>query len=152
MTEIKRTTMIYKMARLNDPDRLSGVWGNRDCMGRVRARSFHAVIGVGGCGPEPIKNGIRERLVWIGIGPKVISQAQRGPIYSFEHFLPAEREVDVRSSYPTLAAMLYDTKTYQRVPIMNVAGGNPKLDEEVKALLKMAEKAPASKWGVCRVA
>lgn len=144
--------MIYKMARLNDPDRLSGVWGNRDCMGRVRARSFHAVIGAGGCGPEPIRNGIYERLVWIGIDPKVISQAQRGPIYSFEHFLPIEEEINLRSIYPILAGLLYDSKTYQRVPIMHVPGDDPKLDAEVRALLKLAEKAPASKWGVCKVA
>ncbi len=63
-------TLRYKRTHSNDPDPKTGVFGNRDCMGQVRAWDFDAVIGVGGVGDEPKRHGIAGRLTWIGIGPQ----------------------------------------------------------------------------------
>ena len=43
--------LIYKRTHNGDPD-AKGCFGACDCMGSVRSRSFDAVIGVGGIGPE----------------------------------------------------------------------------------------------------
>jgi hypothetical protein len=51
-------TLIYKRTHTGDPDPESGVFGNRDCMGTVRGRRFDAVIGIGGIGSMPKRQGI----------------------------------------------------------------------------------------------
>ena len=70
--------LVYKQTHLGDPDQ-GGAW--RRCMGRIRLRTYDAVIGFGGYGPEPQQWGIAEKLTWIGIGPQ-----PRYGIVRFEHF------------------------------------------------------------------
>ncbi len=60
-------TLIYKRTHSGDPDH-AGWFGVNDCMGRVRAWSFEAVIGVGGTGREARREGIARNLTWVGIG------------------------------------------------------------------------------------
>jgi hypothetical protein len=153
MTEIKikTLTVIYKMLRRNDPDLATGVWGNRDCMGSVRSRSYSNAIGIGGKSPEAKRNGIAGKVAWIGIKPRVVGQAARAPVVAFEHFLPLGN-LDLRSNYPNLAALMYDDARYTRAPFMHWPGSDQALDAEVENLLQLAENAPPSKWGVCRVA
>lgn len=47
-----------------DPDRF-GRFGMNDCMGRVRARQFDAVVGVSGIGAEPKSVEIAGKVNWI---------------------------------------------------------------------------------------
>lgn len=81
-------TLIYKRTHSNDPDPETGVFGNRDCMGQVRAWDFDAVIGIGGVGDEPKRHGIAGKLTWIGIGPQKFfdDPDRRGPQLVFRHF------------------------------------------------------------------
>src|SRR3989442_10716413 len=82
-------TLIYKRTHSNDPDPRTGVFGNRDCMGQVRAWDFDAVIGIGGVGDEPRRHRIAGKLTWIGIGPQRLydDPDRRGPQVTFRHFL-----------------------------------------------------------------
>ena len=54
-------TLIYKRTHSGDPDPESGVFGNNDCMGRVKGWQYDAVIGIGGIGQEPTRYGIAGR-------------------------------------------------------------------------------------------
>jgi len=72
-------TLIYKRTHSGDPDPKTGVFGNHDCMGKVRGWPFDAVIGIGGVGQEPQSHRIAGRLTWIGIGPQAIDYIGRGP-------------------------------------------------------------------------
>jgi hypothetical protein len=150
---VERATLIYKMLRLNDPDFTTGAFGVRDCWGRVRKKlsSGCNVIGIGGTSREGVRNGINGRLVWIGIKPRIVGQAARAPVYAFDdHFFVPTGKIDIRSDFPTLAGIMYGTSSYVRTPFEHVPGGDSALDEEVGRLLKLAENAPASKWGTCR--
>lgn len=78
--------LIYKRTHTGDPDE-RGVFGVKDCMGRVRALSYDAVIGVGGVGAEPVREGIASKITWMGINPSFGPIYGRGPLVTFEHFL-----------------------------------------------------------------
>jgi hypothetical protein len=45
-------TLVYKRTHSGDPSPTTGVFGNRDCMGREREWKFESVVGVGGIGRE----------------------------------------------------------------------------------------------------
>ena len=60
-------TLIYKRTHSGDPDPQTGVFGNHDCMGSVRAWEFDAVIGIGGVGPEPRRHGIAGKLTYVAV-------------------------------------------------------------------------------------
>src|SRR6266568_1689223 len=55
-------TLVYKRTHTGDPD-TNGVFGNQDCMGRVRRLPFEAVIGGGGISGEPVAQGIAGKLL-----------------------------------------------------------------------------------------
>jgi hypothetical protein len=69
--------MIYKRTHTGDPTP-DGIFGLSDCMGRVRAREFDAVIGVGGLSAEPRSHGIDGRVTWVGGGCTSRRQYPRG--------------------------------------------------------------------------
>lgn len=71
-------TLIYKRTHTGDPD-ASGCFGICDCMGRVRAMDFDAVIGIGGIGSEAKGAGIAGKITWIGIGAHKEVGDGRGP-------------------------------------------------------------------------
>src|SRR6266568_9493618 len=104
-------TLIYKRTHHGDPDPETGEFGCNDCMGTVRGWEFDAVIGIGGIGPEPKRNGIAGKLTWIGIGARKIydSDRRKGPRVRFDHFwYRGEHGPLLEKMYPALARRMYD--------------------------------------------
>lgn len=101
-------TLVYKRTHTGDPDP-NGWFGVYDCMGRVRAWDYDAVIGVGGIGAEPTAHGIDGRVTWIGIGPhKIPAAGGRGPLVTFDHFVLFDRAgPSLARRAPRLAERLY---------------------------------------------
>jgi hypothetical protein len=148
-------TLIYKRTHSGDPDPETGVFGNHDCMGSVRAWKFDAVIGVGGIGSEPTNHGIAGRLTWVGIGPKRLlgepdQSNGRGPRLRFEHFLYlGESGPLLRDQYPTLASRMYNKKVrvLKHSPLAADEDQKNKiaaLDREVRDILRLGMAAPPS--------
>jgi len=100
--------LVYKRTHNGDPNK-DGCFGCHDCMGRVRARLFDAVIGVGGIGPKPRSNGIAGQINWIGIGPhRRNKKGYQGPLITFDHFIDFVTEgPDFQSLAPKLAKRMY---------------------------------------------
>lgn len=77
---------IYRQTSTNDPCR-HGVWGIRDCLGdKRRGKSegvYGAVLGIGGKG---IRQSLRARITWIGIGVhKQETPGKKGPLVTFDN-------------------------------------------------------------------
>jgi len=88
MPRAQPIVLIYKRTHTGDPNP-DGVFGLSDCMGRVRARDYDAVIGVGGLSAEPQARGIAGRITWVGVGARrseSIPAGHRGPIVEFDQF------------------------------------------------------------------
>jgi len=142
--------LIYKRTHSGDPDPMTGVFGNHDCMGKVRDWPFDAVIGIGGVGPEPQSHHIAGKLTWVGIGPQAIDYIGRGPQLIFRNFRHwGEDGRLLRTNYPALASHMYDTN--RRVLMHSLPstegqdGQVTNLDREVREILHLAEDAPPSK-------
>lgn len=133
-------TLIYKRTHPGDPDAL-GRFGIEDCMGRVRAWNFDAVIGVGGIGTQASSNCIDARVNWIGIGPhKYARLDMRGPIITFDRFVLFESAGPKFADFaPRLAKRLFDRNV--RVLMHDV---NQHERAEVAKILALAAKAPSS--------
>lgn len=132
-----KRVLIYKRTHHGDPDK-HGRFGINDCMGRVRARMFGAVIGVGGIGAEPQRAGIAGKVNWIGIGPHK-RPGLRGPIVTFDHFIDfGIKGPELASIAPRLAARIYG----RNVRSLNYVVENRK--DEVARILRLAEEAPPS--------
>lgn len=101
--------LTYKRTHIGDPD-LDGRFGVNYCMGRVRDYRYDAVIGVGGTGATPRKEGIARKLNWVGIGPtRHSAPSKRASEVTFEHFLYLEEEGPLLSELaPNLAERLYN--------------------------------------------
>jgi hypothetical protein len=138
-------TLIYKRTHSNDPDPETGVFGNRDCMGQVRAWEFDAVIGIGGVGDEPKRHGIAGKLTWIGIGPRKFfdDPDSRGPQLVFRHFKYFGKDGPLLvNKYPALARHMYDT--HRRLMIHLASSEGPGLDRDVESILRLAKNSPPS--------
>ncbi len=140
----ERVSVFGLSTRPGDPDPKTGVFGNHDCMGEVRAWRFNAVIGIGGVGQEPHSRGIARKLTWIGIGPQAIDHNGRGPQLVFRHFwYRGEQGPMLETNYPALASRMYDRNV--RVLIHSPSSEHhAALDREVKKILRLAEHASAS--------
>jgi hypothetical protein len=137
-------TLIYKRTHHGDPDPRTGEFGCNDCMGSVRGWRFNAVVGIGGIGAEPKRNGIAGRLTWIGIGPQKSGVAKRreSPRLTFQHFWYRGADGPLLAQmYPILARRMYDKNV--RV-YMHYAPTNPELDREIDEILGLAMDAPPS--------
>ena len=135
-------TLIYKRTHPGDPDAY-GRFGIEDCMGQVRTWDFDAVIGVGGIGAEPRSHGLDGKVNWIGIGPRRVSAARRGPVLMFDRFRLFESTgPSVSQLAPQLAARLYSR---------NVRVVRDRLDDEerreVERILALARDAGPSLVG-----
>jgi hypothetical protein len=97
-------TLVYKRTHSGDPDK-NGVFGIRDCMGRVRSLEFEAVVGVGGQGAQGQINRLAGKVNWIGIGAhNVFIRGIRDPLVRFDHFLDfGTGGPDLRAEAPKLA-------------------------------------------------
>ena len=132
-------TLVYKRTHHGDPGP-EGRFGISDCMGRVRTWDFEAVIGVGGSSAKPKKEGLAYLVNWIGIGPLVSGQNERGPILKFEHFkFYGNHGPDFRDLAPDLSKRMYLNNV--RVVMKSLS---KKEQKEVQSILAMAKNAPPS--------
>lgn len=132
--------LIYKRTHTGDPSN-KGVFGEHDCMGRVRDWNYRAVIGIGGIGDEPKSYNIAEKITWIGISPKKYNADNfRGSLVTFEKFCLYDANGPlVEDIAPNLHNHMLG-KTHRRV----VMGSLPaNCQKEVDAILKLVE-------GCCR--
>lgn len=133
-------TLIYKRTHHGDPDE-SGVFGIHDCMGRVRAFNFEAVIGVGGARPDRGSEDIAFKVNWIGIGPKKrVVADKRGPLVTFDHFLFYGGD---GPSFEKLAPFLFE-RIYRRNIRVTMNGLTDVEQSEVAKILARARNAPPS--------
>jgi hypothetical protein len=131
-------TLVYKRTHSGDPDE-QGRFGIHDCMGSVRARDYDAVIGVGGIGDEPRRNGIAEKITWIGIGPHKSEGSSRGPLVTFDQFLYFGVTGPKLSKHaPTLAAHIYGMN------VRSLLTFNTQEAAEVARILELAKDARPS--------
>ena len=132
-------TLVYKRTHTGDPDS-SGRFGIHGCMGRVRAWSFDAVIGVGGIGAEPTSYGIARRVTWIGIGThRSPAKDKRGPLVTFDHFrLFDEAGPALCELAPHLARRMYEHG------VRTLLNPSPIEAREISHLLRLAANAPPS--------
>lgn len=133
-------TLIYKRTHSGDPDRATGVFGNNNCMRRVRGWSFGAVIGVGGIGQRPKRESIARKLTWVGIGPHKRGNPSR-PLVTFDHFLYyGEKGPLFKTPAPALAERMYGGK----VRVIFNSSLSAKARKEVNKILDTARTAPPS--------
>lgn len=133
-------TLIYKRTHRGDPDK-SGIFGRRDCMGRVRRWNFDAVIGVGGRSPWPGHEEIANRINWIGINPdktKAANSTWKGPLVRFERFvLYDEKGPKLKRLAPKLFKYMFEDKHVRAVMSRSLAG---EMQEEITRILGLAKK------------
>lgn len=136
-------TLVYKQTHHGDPD-MAGQFGICDCMVRVRAWNFEAVIGVGGVGAEPMSHGLDGKVNWIGIGPhKRAAAGKRGPIVTFDRFLFLGSEgPDFEDLAPQLAQRIYSRNV--RVVMKGFSADE---HAEIDKILALAKHAPPSAGG-----
>ena len=107
-------------------------------MGRVRARKYDAVIGVGGLSSEPQLLGIDGRVTWVGVGPNRsdgVPVGYRGPIVEFERFeLFDQSGPKLQSIAPALARHLFGV--HRRVIMSD--GLNDTIQREITKILALA--------------
>jgi hypothetical protein len=147
-TPIKRLrVLIYKRTHIGDPTP-EGVFGLSDCMGRVRARMYDAVIGVGGLSSWPRSLGIDGRITWVGVGPKRSENApvgHRGPIVEFDRFkLFDEAGPKLNSLAPALAHHLFGV--HRRVIMSD--GLSDTIQREIQKILALATASSRAKRNV----
>ena len=132
-----KRVLIYKRTHTGDPTP-EGVFGLSDCMGRVRARKYDAVIGVGGLSSWPRSLGIDGRVTWIGVGPKPSEDApvgHRGPIVEFDRFALFEQSgPKLQSIAPALAHHMFGI--HRRVIMSD--GLNDTIQREITKILALA--------------
>lgn len=105
MSENNPVILVYRRTHTGDPGE-DGRFGCNNCMGRIRDWGYDAVIGIGGKKPDPDHDGIKERITWIGIGPKPEDPTQedrdrvkqwggdfgKTKIYTFDKFLLLDKD------------------------------------------------------------
>ena len=133
-----RRTLVYKRTHSGDPDD-QGRFGINDCMKTVRARVYDAVIGVGGVGAEPRRNGLAKKLTWVGIGPHKVGRPDR-PLVMFDHFLYYGEEGQLLEEYaPNMAQHIYGRN------VRTLMSLTEEEQAEVDRILALAKDAPPSK-------
>jgi len=105
--------LIYKRTHKGDPDE-KGIFGNQDCMGRIRNWNYDAVIGIGGKTSYKGQENIRYRINWVGLGPKRFkSNSKRGDYVLFSHIeVYEENGEEIQHNYPSLFNHMYN---YQKM-------------------------------------
>ncbi len=131
-------TLIYKRTHEGDPHPKKGLFGNNDCMGKVRGWPFDAVIGIGGIGREAERNGIARKLTWVGVGANKKGEPGR-QLVTFDRFrYYGEQGRLLEEIAPVLARHMYGKNV--RV-LINLSSEERR---EVKKILRLAEDAPPS--------
>jgi len=132
--------LIYKRTHKGDPDG-AGIFGNQDCMGKVKNWNYDAVIGIGGKSPWKEDQDIKFKINWIGLGPKKINSSGRGSGVVFSNFaLFEESGEDIEDHYPHLFEYMYSSrKRFDMVPSLP-----DNVFNEVKNILESAKNYPSS--------
>lgn len=132
-------TLVYKMAREGDPDRL-GCFGIRDHMGEIRNLKFDAVIGIGGIGSDAKRSGIASRVVWIGMSLHRQSDMPNGwrgdLVISHEFLYLGNRGPKLCEVAPHLAKLMYANKSRKYLS----SGFDQKVMGEIQKLLAIAKQ------------
>jgi hypothetical protein len=129
--------LIYKRTHSGDPDPVTGLFGNFDCMGGVRTWNFDAVIGVGGRGAEAQRNNIDGKITWVGIGRHEQGSNGRGPLLGFDRFRYWGEEGPALAEYaPRLASRTFRVLMSDNLSQTELA--------EVDSILALARCSPPS--------
>jgi hypothetical protein len=137
-------TLIYKRTHEGDPHPYTRIFGNNDCMGRVRGWDFEAVIGVGGKTTWPGDEGLARKLTWVGLGAWTRQTGQRrGPLVMFKNFVYEGKDGPLLEDIaPALATLFYDKNPYLRAVISSSLSAEEQSD--VEAILKRARATNSS--------
>lgn len=133
--------LIYKRTHKGDPD-IEGIFGNQDCMGRIRNWNYDAVIGIGGNAPWKEDVDIKHKINWIGLEPKKIkSPKKRGDNVVFSSFgLYEEEGLNIKDHFPYLFKYMYGNRKR-----FDMSSDLPKdVFEEVKLILDSIKDNPPS--------
>ena len=142
LKEIKMKIFIYKRTHKHDPDE-NGVFGNEDCMGRLRNGNYDAVIGIGGLAPWAEDIDIKGKINWVGLDPKRIPYPKyRGDLIVFSHFaLYEERGKDIKQNYPYLYKFIYKNNC----GFVKTSDFPKSVQNELDQIIKSVQKCPPSK-------
>ena len=114
-------------------------------MGRVRAREYEAVIGVGGTSSEPQACGIAGRVTWVGVGARRSVDkpvGHRGPIVEFDRFKLFDETgpmLDTRA--PALSHHLFSV--HRRVVMSD--GLNATMQREIAKVLALVDRSTTTR-------
>jgi len=148
--------LIYKRTHIGDPDPEHGIFGEADCMGKVRGYEFDAVVGIGGISREPRAAGIARKLTWVGIGAHKWGDDPKKRLVTFvDHFwCPDKTGPYLNNIAPKLAVYIFDTN--RRLFVRELRGKWPysesdrdleAIDQEIIKILALAESAGPSPFG-----
>lgn len=132
------SVLIYKRTHTGDPGP-DGVFGRRDCLGKIRGYRFEGVIGVGGSSDMPRNEGIDGRITWVGLGAQreqFIRPGYRGPLISFNKFvLLDKRGPKLQAVAPALARYFFSK--HRRYMLSD--GLDDHAQEEIDRILNLAD-------------
>jgi hypothetical protein len=134
--------LIYKRTHRGDPDQ-EGIFGNEDCMGRIRNWNYDAVIGIGGKTPWKGHEDIRYKINWVGLNPKKVNSiGKRADSVVFSNFeLYEELGKDIEEKYPRLFKYMYGSR--KRFDMTSELPED--VFEEVQQILLSVENCPPSR-------
>jgi hypothetical protein len=107
-------------------------------MGGVRAQQFDAVIGVGGVGGLPRREGIDRLITWIGVGAHRephVRPGYRGPWVSFDDFRLFDQE---GPKLRTIAPMFADHFFKANRRYLYSDGVSKEMQKEIEDVLSLA--------------
>ncbi|HNW97987.1 MAG TPA: hypothetical protein PKK00_06215 [Bacteroidales bacterium] len=134
--------LIYKRTHKGDPKK-EGIFGNQDCMGRIRNWNYDAVIGIGGKTAWKEDLDIKYKINWIGLEPKKIksNDGRKCDKVVFSHFeLYEGKGVKIKDNYPNLFKYMYESGKR-----FDMSSDLPKdVYEEVKQILDSIKDCPKS--------
>jgi len=141
-------TLIYKRTHRGDPDG-SGLFGARDCMGKVRGDDFDAVICVGGKSSWLRDKDLAYKINWIGVNPKKTetkARGWRGPVVEFERFVPYDQRPcngpELKDMAPKLFKYMFEDKNVRHVMSRSLTND---IQQEIRKILELAGKNRGAK-------
>lgn len=133
--------LIYKRTHKGDPDE-RGIFGNQDCMGKIRSWDYDAVIGIGGKTTWKNDKDIKQKINWIGLGPKKIESSGRADCVVFTHFELFEKNgKNIAANFPKLYDYMYGSRKR-----FDMSSNLPDdVFQEVEIILNSVRNSPQSK-------
>ena len=133
-------TLVYKRTHSGDPDE-RGIFGHRNCMGRVRCWNFDAVVGVGGKRPWPGNQDIANKITWVGTGARKIwvrNSSGKVPLVEFDRFVLFESKgPELKQLAPKLFKYMYEDQHVRVVLSRSLPSG---LQKEITIIIEWAKK------------